>query len=75
MPQLEQRPSFSLFAVTECHERLMISCLHPGQIVFPPRFGPVATQPSLRVWLRLPLILALLLAAALLTLALVRSPV
>jgi fucose permease len=46
-----------------------------GQIVFPPRFGPVATQPSLRVWLRLPLILALLLAAALLTLALVRSPV
>jgi fucose permease len=43
-----------------------------GQVVFAPRFGPVAPSPSIRVWLRLPMILALLLAAALLTLALVR---
>jgi hypothetical protein len=43
-----------------------------GQVVFPPRFGPVTPWPPVRVWLRLPMILALLLAAALLTLALVR---
>jgi hypothetical protein len=43
-----------------------------GHLVFPPRFGPVSPWPSTRVWLRLPMILALLLAAALLTLELVR---
>jgi hypothetical protein len=43
-----------------------------GQVVFPPRFGPVTPRPAVRVWLRLPMILALLLAAALLTLALMR---
>jgi hypothetical protein len=44
-----------------------------GQVVFPPRFGPVATRASVRAWLRLPMILALVLAASLLTLALVRQ--
>ena len=34
---------------------------------------PVAVRPGLRAWLRLPMILALMLAAALLTLALVRG--
>jgi hypothetical protein len=46
-----------------------------GQLVFPPRFGPVKPWPAVRLWLRLPMLLALLLAAALLTLALVRVPV
>src|SRR3974377_86123 len=36
VPHLAQRPSFTLFAVTACHERLMITCLHPGQMVLPP---------------------------------------
>jgi hypothetical protein len=46
-----------------------------GLLVFPPRFGPVEPRPAVRAWLRLPLILALLLAAAELMLALVRGTI
>jgi len=36
VPQFLQQPSFSRFDITECHERVMTTCLHPGQIVFAP---------------------------------------
>jgi hypothetical protein len=36
VPQLAQQPSFSRFAITECHERVITICLHPGQIVLAP---------------------------------------
>ena len=34
VPQLVQQPFFSRFDITECHERVITTCLHPGQIVF-----------------------------------------
>ena len=36
VPQLVQQPFFSRFDITECHERVITTCLHPGQIVFAP---------------------------------------
>lgn len=36
VPQLVQEPFFSRFDITECHERVITICLHPGQMVLPP---------------------------------------
>jgi hypothetical protein len=36
VPQLVQQPFFRWFDITECHERVMTTCLHPGQMVFAP---------------------------------------
>ena len=36
VPQFAQQPFFSRFDITECQERVMTICLHPGQIVFAP---------------------------------------
>jgi hypothetical protein len=36
VPQLAQQPFFSLFDMTECHDRVITVCLQPGQIVFAP---------------------------------------
>ena len=36
VPQFVQLPFFSRFDITECQERVMTTCLHPGQMVFPP---------------------------------------
>src|ERR1035437_2152458 len=36
VPQFSQQPFFSRFDMTECQERVITICLHPGQIVLAP---------------------------------------
>jgi hypothetical protein len=36
VPQFMQHPFFSRFDMTECHDRVITTCLQPGQIVFAP---------------------------------------